>query len=399
MGDAEERHRRKHARSMAVSRSVGLAIAGSFAITAAAIAASSVALTGAEPEALMPPSDTPSTSSYPQVDLPAAVPDEVLQGTLSFPVERRASHNVVRIRDSPVIPSPAVAAYRRSEVIMAEADTDCGVEWTTVAAIGLVVSNHGRRWLTHLDSAGEARPRIIGPVLLDNDSQSVADSDGGVLDGDLMNDRVVGPMHLAPTRWRTVSVDADNDGVRNPQDIDDAALATAILLCSFGTNLKDPSQRTNAIERLNPQPAFIALVVRANTAYRRHAEVNGASNQASVVPIKVNTAPDRTGHAPPHYRWQAFSDRWLLSPFTAAPTPVPTDSPSLPPRQCDESTTATESVSSTDTATAPVPSAAPSAAAPTAAAPTATQSPITGSPSSNATATPTPSPCSTSTRP
>ncbi|WP_182378673.1 hypothetical protein [Nocardioides sp. WS12] len=294
-----------------------------------------------------------------------------------------------------MIPGPALAAYQRSEAIMAEADADCDVEWTTVAAIGVVVSNHGRRWLTRLNGAGQARPRIIGPALVDRGSRLVADSDGGVLDGDLINDRVVGPMHLAPTLWSMVTVDADNDGVRNAQDIDDAALATAILLCSFGTNLKDPSQRTNAIERLNPHPGFVELVAQANAAYQRHAELNGASNHPSAVPINVNTNPERTGQATTHHHWQPFSDSWLMSPFTAEPTPAPTDLPSLPPRQCDEPTASTKSASPTDAETGPSESATPSAAMPTAAVPAETPSPSIGSPSGNTTATPTASPCST----
>ena len=45
-------------------------------------------------------------------------------------------------------------------------------------------------------------------------------------------DRAVGPMQFIPSTWSVIGVDGDNDGKRNPQDIDDAALATAVYLCS-----------------------------------------------------------------------------------------------------------------------------------------------------------------------
>ena len=63
------------------------------------------------------------------------------------------------------------------------------------------------------------------------------DTDAGQYDNDTRFDRAVGPMQFIPSTWSVVGVDGDSDGTRNPQDIDDAALATAVYLCSGDDDL------------------------------------------------------------------------------------------------------------------------------------------------------------------
>ena len=48
-------------------------------------------------------------------------------------------------------------------------------------------------------------------------------------------------MQFIPSTWSVVGVDGDGDGKRNPQDIDDAALATAVYLCSGDEDLVAPT--------------------------------------------------------------------------------------------------------------------------------------------------------------
>ena len=50
-------------------------------------------------------------------------------------------------------------------------------------------------------------------------------------------------MQFIPSTWPVVRVDADGDGKRNPQDIDDAALATAVYLCSGKDDLSQRRAR------------------------------------------------------------------------------------------------------------------------------------------------------------
>ena len=51
-------------------------------------------------------------------------------------------------------------------------------------------------------------------------------------------------MQFIPSTWSIVGVDGDGDGVRNPQDINDAALATGVYLCSGYDSLSTPKGRT-----------------------------------------------------------------------------------------------------------------------------------------------------------
>ena len=65
-----------------------------------------------------------------------------------------------------------------------------------------------------------------------NGTALIKDTDAGQYDGDSRYDRAVGPMQFIPSTWAIVGVDADNDGRRDPQDIYDASLASAVYLCS-----------------------------------------------------------------------------------------------------------------------------------------------------------------------
>ena len=125
------------------------------------------------------------------------------------------------------IPSAALAAYQRAETVINAADTSCHLPWQLVAAIGRVESDHGRVHGSHLTSEGLARPAIYGlPLDGTQGTARIGDTDAGLLDHDTEFDRAVGPMQFIPSTWAVVGVDADGDSQRDPQDIDDAALAT-----------------------------------------------------------------------------------------------------------------------------------------------------------------------------
>jgi membrane-bound lytic murein transglycosylase B len=131
------------------------------------------------------------------------------------------------------IPDTALAAYQRAAVVMEQVDESCGLSWTLLAAIGRVESDHGRYAGSQLLTDGTSSPEIRG-VPLDGRGPvaKIRDTDGGRLDRDTLWDRAVGPMQFLPSTWSVVGVDADSDGVRSPHDIDDAALATGVFLCS-----------------------------------------------------------------------------------------------------------------------------------------------------------------------
>jgi membrane-bound lytic murein transglycosylase B len=133
------------------------------------------------------------------------------------------------------LPSRVVRAYGAAELAQREVTPDCQLSWATLAGIGRVESHHGTIGSAEVDADGVARPSIVG-VALDGSAgvRAVPDSDGGRLDGDPTQDRAVGPMQFLPTTWAKYGADGNGDGVRDPQQIDDAALAAAHYLCDEG---------------------------------------------------------------------------------------------------------------------------------------------------------------------
>lgn len=131
------------------------------------------------------------------------------------------------------IPARTLRAYAAAEIAQRRITPDCGLSWVTVAGIGSVESGHATHGGARLDDAGRASPPIVG-IALDGDdgTAAVPDSDGGRLDGDTEQDRAVGPMQFLPGTWDTYGADGNGDGVRDPQQIDDAALAAAGYLCA-----------------------------------------------------------------------------------------------------------------------------------------------------------------------
>lgn len=77
------------------------------------------------------------------------------------------------------IPNAALKAYSRAQQVMAQADPNCQLPWTLVAAIGRVESNHGRFGGNFLNTNGVATPGIYGPRLDGSNTARITDSDAG----------------------------------------------------------------------------------------------------------------------------------------------------------------------------------------------------------------------------
>lgn len=130
------------------------------------------------------------------------------------------------------IPRRVLRGYAGASVRLTAENPGCGLAWNTLAAIGRVESVHGQIDGSSVGSDGRARPDIRG-IPLDGDGvRAISDTDGGALDGDDTWDRAVGPMQFIPETWERWGADGDGDGVEDPQDIDDAALAAGRYLCS-----------------------------------------------------------------------------------------------------------------------------------------------------------------------
>jgi len=209
----------------------------------------------------------PDGSSVPSqaIKAPASVP---VPGSIAPAVPDGAADATVAGASTSGIPSAALSAYQRAAQIIDAADTTCNVPWELIAAIGRVESNHGQYSGNTLNSDGVSVPGIYGPQLNGKDgTQAIMDTDGGQLDKDPVYDRAVGPMQFIPSTWSSVKVDADGDGQRNPQDIDDASLATGVYLCSGTDDLGTRAGQEASVFRYNHSKQYVDLVLRIMEAY------------------------------------------------------------------------------------------------------------------------------------
>ena len=199
------------------------------------------------------------------IEAPASVSDG---SVLALGVGDADAQQIVATASTSGIPSAALVAYQRAETVINAADEDCHLSWQLIAAIGRVESNHGRANGNTLDDNGLATPGIFGVALNgSNRTAEIVDTDAGQFDNDAAYDRAVGPMQFIPSTWSVVGVDADGDGVRNPQDIDDAALGTAVYLCSGSDDLGTDAGRRGAVFRYNHSQSYVDLVLAIMDAY------------------------------------------------------------------------------------------------------------------------------------
>jgi hypothetical protein len=209
----------------------------------------------------------PDGSSVPTqaIKAPASVS---LPGEIAPGVPDGAAGSTIAGASTSGIPAVALAAYQRAAQVIDAAAPYCHMQWPLVAAIGRVESNHGRYGGNTLTSKGISVPGIYGiPLDGKNGTAKVLDTDGGQYDHDPIYDRAVGPMQFIPSTWSVVGVDADGDGKRNPQDINDASLATAVYLCSGKENLSTPAGQRAAVFRYNHSQSYVDLVLAIMKAY------------------------------------------------------------------------------------------------------------------------------------
>jgi membrane-bound lytic murein transglycosylase B len=166
------------------------------------------------------------------------------------------------------IPQTALQAYGYAELVLAQTTPACRLSWTTLAAIGKVESNHGSFNGSTLYPDGRALPAVVGPPLNgSNGNVRIPDSDLGDMDGDRVWDHAVGPMQFIPSTWRAYAVDADNDQVRDINDIDDASLAAGNYLCAGGRDLATPTGWWQAIASYNQPDSYRQRIFEAANTY------------------------------------------------------------------------------------------------------------------------------------
>lgn len=167
---------------------------------------------------------------------PALVVEAVSDAPLAFS-ETADSGWVSGVAAATGIPERAVRAYAGAAIRSNRENPACAASWNTLAGIGQVESAHGAIFGGMIDESGTVGPPVYG-IPLDGDGvASIPDSDGGAIDADATVDRAVGPLQLIPDTWRNWHVDASGDGVEDPHNIDDAALAAVHYLCRAGGDL------------------------------------------------------------------------------------------------------------------------------------------------------------------
>ena len=244
---------------------VALAIALPGSITAGATAG--MLPMGAELDGMLPVQEDSALDGFLDPELLEAVP--VGASSVAEPVRAvLSSAEVIETLGENGIPSVAVDAYMQAADQLADDDPTCGIRWTLLAAIGRVESNHGRFGGAQLRDDGYGTKPIRGIPL--NGSPNVAlirDTDAGELDGDTTYDRAVGPMQFIPSTWKSVGVDANDDGKRDPNNIFDAAQGAAVYLCRGDADLRDVDARARAVRSYNNADEYVRVVLNLADMY------------------------------------------------------------------------------------------------------------------------------------
>lgn len=166
------------------------------------------------------------------------------------------------------IPVTALEAYAYAARVAEVENPKCHLSWTTLAGIGQIESHHGRYNHATLAGNGDVRPPIRGVRLdgsggtlhiVEDVQPELADDDGVV--------RAMGPMQFIPETWRLYGVDANNDGIVSPDNIDDAALSAAGYLCWRGKDLATPKGWMAALMAYNHSEIYARSVRDWATAY------------------------------------------------------------------------------------------------------------------------------------
>jgi membrane-bound lytic murein transglycosylase B len=224
-----------------------------------------------------------------------AAPQLAPRSAVALGVPAGSADRLVDDVPTEAIPPAALQAYQRASQVLTSADRGCKLSWQLLAAVGRVESDHGRYGGNKLDEDGRSTPGILG-VPLDGSGKTarILDTDAGELDDDRVYDRAVGPMQFIPSTWSVVGVDGDGDGVRDPQDIDDAALASAVYLCSGDEDLSTVAGQRTSVYRYNHSEDYVDLVLAIMKAYLE-GEYSSVPATVDVAPVELPPGPAQGG--------------------------------------------------------------------------------------------------------
>ena len=239
------------------------------------------------------------------------------------------------------------AAYRKA---VSRAPRGCHLQVAHLAAVGQVESGSiGGRSVT---ADHRVTPAIYGPLLDGGPFAVIRDSDGGAYDGASDYDRAMGPLQFLPGTWSWAGRDGDGDGRRDPQNVFDAASATADYLCLGGRDLARSGDLRAAVLSYNQSGAYHSAVLEWVSYFQRHGLAAlatvafrvGSGGRASAIsaatpdpspPTTATRKTSSTSATPSKTGANAPSDRGVpATPATGTrttPTPTPSDGPSPDP--------------------------------------------------------------------
>jgi len=231
------------------------------------------------------------------------------------------------------IPVMVLQAYQNAERILSINEPNCHLMWWMLAGIGHTESGHAEGG--RVDANGTTRGRILGPVLDGHipGTEIIKDTDHGVLDGDKKFDRAVGPMQFIPASWKGWGVDANGDGVADPNNIFDATAAAGYVLCNGNHDLRHPSQLKAAILSYNHSEAYYDTVIAWAVAYRHRAvAIDNSSLAIATEPSPAAKPAATVTHRKPTSKPTASSSRPSGSATATASSTAPAGGGlSLPP--------------------------------------------------------------------
>lgn len=222
----------------------------------------------------------------------------------------------------------AIDAYWRAAALTNAARPGCGIDWALIGAIGKVETGHATFRGTFLAADGSTTPTILGiPLDGSNGTLKVNDTDGGVLDGDPIADRAVGPMQFIPGTWRAYATDGNGDGVADAHNIYDSALAAGNYLCSSaGGPISDEANASRAVFGYNRSTAYNIEVLDLADHFRRVVDPSlPPRNPVTVTPPGPDAPPPASPDVP---KIDPGPDPTTpTTPTTTAPEPTSTTDP------------------------------------------------------------------------
>ncbi|MBA2390287.1 MAG: hypothetical protein H0V67_08525, partial [Geodermatophilaceae bacterium] len=236
----------------------------------------------------------PSLLGYPWAMVPdnAGKDNGALPGVTTTSSTTRTTVPVSEISDLG-IPDVALEAYRTAAAYMDEADAACRIDWSLIAGVGRVESDHGQYGGRRPAADGAVQPPIVGIALDGRPGVAlIRDTDGGRLDFDTTYDRAVGPMQFIPGTWSAFpDADGDGDGVADPHNLFDAALAAASYLCSGPGDLSTEAGQRSAVFRYNHSDTYVNTVLSYAQAYAAGVVPSGPPPQPAGPPPAVPEDP------------------------------------------------------------------------------------------------------------